>query len=125
MPTEPGFSVQVFGYRDSRPTQRAIRFFRERRIPLAFVDIAQRPIARGELQRFSQKFGALALLDPTARAYASAGLGYMRLGDTEAFEKALANPRLIKLPLVRAGTRLTIGADESTWRSWLNSSTSS
>ena len=69
MPAEPQLSVQVFGYRDSRSTQQAIRFFRERRVTVTFVDLAQRPLARGELQRFSQKFGAIRLLDEESRAY--------------------------------------------------------
>ena len=125
MPAEASLSVQAFGYRDSRPTQQAIRFFRERRIPLVFVDIANRPIARGELQRFSQKFGALALLDEASPAYRDAGLGYMRLDEKDAFERALLNPRLLRLPLLRAGNRLSIGADEKTWREWIGQARSS
>lgn len=118
-------NVQVFGYRDSRPTQQAIRFFRERRIALSFVDLDQRPLARGELQRFSQKFGARAMLDETSKPYRDGALGYMRLDENDAFERLLANPRLMKLPLVRAGSRLSIGAAEPTWRTWLTSSISS
>jgi len=113
-------SVQIFGFRDSRPTQQAIRFFRDRRIQVIFVDLAQRPIARGELQRFSQKFGALGMLDQTGKAFADAGLGYMRLDESDAFERALANPRLLRLPLARAGVRLSIGVDETAWRDWVN-----
>lgn len=119
MPAEPRLTVQVFGYRDSRSTQLAIRFFRERRVTVTFVDLAQRPLARGELQRFSQKFGAIQLLDEESRAYRDSGLGYMRLDDADIFERALVNPRLIKLPLVRSGNSLTVGADEIAWRGWL------
>lgn len=120
MPADATFSVQVFGYRDSRPTQQAIRFFRERRVALTFVDLDHRPLARGELQRFSQKFGARAVLDENSRTYRDLGLEYMRLDESETFERLLANQRLIKLPLARAGTRLSIGADMETWRNWLN-----
>jgi arsenate reductase len=121
VPADATFSVQVFGYRDSRATQQAIRFFRERRVGLTFVDLDHRPIARGELQRFSQKFGVRALVDENSRAYREFGLEYMRLDESETFERLLANPRLIKLPLARVGTRLSIGADVETWRNWLNS----
>jgi len=118
---DTSLSVQIFGFRDSRATQQAIRFFRDRSIQLSFVDLAQRPLARGELQRFSQRFGALKLLDDASRPYRDAGLGYMRLDEQAAFEKALANPRLIRLPLVRAANRLSIGADEKAWREWVAS----
>ena len=71
------------------------------------------------MQRFSQKFGAIQLLDEDSRAYRDSGLGYMRLDDADIFERALVNPRLIKLPLVRSGNSLTVGADEIAWRGWL------
>jgi arsenate reductase-like glutaredoxin family protein len=39
--------------------------------------------------------------------------------EAEAFEKVLADPRLLRLPLVRAGSRLSVGLDEDSWGSWL------
>lgn len=119
MPADPSFSVQLFGYRNSRPTQQAIRFFRDRGVALTFVDLDRRPLARGELQRFSQEFGARALVDETSRSYREAGLEYIRLEESDAFERLLANPRLIRLPLARAGARLSFGADEIAWREWV------
>jgi arsenate reductase len=107
--------VQIFGYRDSRPTQRAVRFFRDRRIEVAFVDLSQRPIARGELQRFYQKFGAH-LLDVASRPFRDAGLGYIRMDESEIFERLLVNPRLILVPLVRRGNGLAVGLDEPSWK---------
>lgn len=102
-----------------RATQQAVRFFRERRVGVTFVDLSQRPIARGELQRFTQKFGALRLFDETSRAYRDAGLAHVRQDETDAFDRLLTNPRLLKLPLVRSGINLAIGADETVWRAWL------
>ena len=119
VPAEPRLTVQLFGYRDSRPTQQAIRFFRERRVAVTFVDLGQRPLARGELQRFSQKFGADRLLDVEGKAYRDAGLGYMRLDAADIFERVLSNHRLLNLPLVRSGNQLTVGVDEAAWRGWL------
>ncbi len=119
MAADPTLSVQLFGFRDSRPTQQAIRFFRDRGVGLSFVDLDRRPLARGELQRFSQKFGARALLDEEGKAYRDAGLEYMRLEESEVFERVLANPRLIRLPLARVGASLSFGADEIAWRDLL------
>lgn len=61
-------------------------------------------------------------MDRDSRAYRDAGLAYMSMGEEEAFERALADPRLLTLPLVRAGNRLSIGVDEESWRSWLRPS---
>ncbi len=111
-------SVQLFGRRDSRPTQRAIRFFKERRIPIIQVDLAVRPPAPTELRRFCERLGVRALLDTDAPAYREAGLGYLRMDDSEVFERVLGDPRLLRLPLARYGTEVSVGVDETTWKRW-------
>jgi arsenate reductase-like glutaredoxin family protein len=85
---------------------------------VSFVDVARRPPAPGELRRFSERFGAAKLLDETSRAYRDAGLAYLRMDDDEAFERLLADPRLLRLPLARFGSRLSVGLDEAAWRAW-------
>lgn len=110
--------IQVFGRSDSQATRRAQRFFKERRMPVSFVDLKKRPPAPGELKRFAQKFGARALLDEESKAYKKANLGYLSMGDQEVLQRALADPRLLRLPLVRFGNELTIGIDEDTWKAW-------
>ena len=108
--------VQVFGRRDSRDTQKALRFFRERRISVVFVDLTTKAMAPAELRRFSDRFKPRALLDEQSRAYVDAGLAYLRLDDRELFERLLSNQRLLRLPLVRAGRELTVGPDEAAWK---------
>ena len=73
----------------------------------------------GELRRFSDRFGAAALIDQESRAFRDSGLGYMRLDSDEAFEKLLANQALMRLPLVRAANNLSIGLAENEWLAWL------
>ena len=85
--------VQVFGRDDSQATRRCLRFFRERRMPLSFVDMARRPMAPAELRRFRQHFGARALLDESGKAYRDAGLAWLRLGDDELEQRLLAESR--------------------------------
>ena len=97
-----------------------MRFFGERRIPVSFVDLAARSLAPAELRRFSQRFGAAALLDHASRAYREAGLEHIRLDADELEERLLRQPALLRLPLVRDGGRLSVGADEAVWRSWLS-----
>lgn len=87
-------------------------------MPISFVDLKKRPPAPGELKRFAQKFGARALLDEESKAYRKADLGYLTMGDTEVLERVAADPRLLRLPLVRYGNELTIGVDEAAWREW-------
>ncbi len=110
--------IQVFGRNDSQATRRALRFFKERRMGISFVDLARRPPAPGELRRFSQRHGARALLDEDGKAYRDAGLGYLRMTDDEILARLLADPRLLRLPLVRNGPEVTVGLDEEAWRGW-------
>lgn len=87
---------------------------------MEFVDLARKAPAATELRRFAERLGASSLMDRDSRAYRDAGLAYMSMGDAEEFERALADPRLLRLPLVRAGNLLSIGVDEDSWRSWLS-----
>jgi arsenate reductase-like glutaredoxin family protein len=81
----------------------------------------ERAASRGELSRFVQKFGISALVDDTARRYAELGLRTARYGEERWLEILVDEPLLLKLPLVRRGNALTIGAAETTWKSWLTS----
>ena len=114
-----GQPIQVFGRPDSQATRRCRRFFSERRIAVSFVDISRRPPAPTELRRFSDRFGAAALLDPGSRSYRDAGLAYLRMDDAGILARLLADPSLLRLPLVRLGTRLSVGVDEEAWSAWL------
>jgi arsenate reductase len=118
-PKPTGPSVQVFGLGSDQATRAAIRFFKERRITIHQVDLRRKPIAHGELRRFVEKLGAAALLDAEGKAFRDAGLSYMRLDDAEIIERLLADPRLLRLPLVRFGNDVSAGRDEVTWKAWL------
>jgi arsenate reductase-like glutaredoxin family protein len=98
-----------------------LRFFAERRTKTHFVDLLERAASRGELTRFAQKFGVQALIDESSRRYGELGLRTARYGDERWLEILVDEPLLLKMPLVRHGNALTIGAAESTWKSWLAS----
>lgn len=109
----------VFGREDSQATRAALRFFRERRVPLAYTDLRRRPLAAGELRRFVERLGAAACADRDGRPWHDAGLGYLRMDDGELAARLLADQRLLRLPLVRHGNAFTAGPAEATWRAWL------
>jgi arsenate reductase-like glutaredoxin family protein len=113
--------VQVFGTERDQATRAALRFFKERRVPISFVDLRKRSIAPGELRRFVERLGAEALLDPTSRAYREAGLGYLRMDAAGIVERVLADATLLRLPLVRRGNDVTVGRAEGVWTTWLRS----
>lgn len=109
-------NVQVFGTKKSQDTKKALRFFKERGLTPVFVDLQQREIAPGELKRFVQRFSLDALVDAESKAYADAGLEYLRLSDEALMDKLMADPKLMKQPLLRSGSELAIGWNEAHWR---------
>ena len=113
--------VQIFGTKKSAETRKALRFFAERRLRTHFVDLTERAASRGELARFAQRFGVRALIDDQSRRYAELGLRTALYGDERWLAILVDEPLLLRMPLVRKGNALTVGADESTWQSWLAS----
>jgi len=119
VPTKKMPNIQVFGLEDNNATRAALRFFRERRIVVHFVDLKKKPIAAGELRRFTDRLGAAALLDTESRPYKEQGLAYLSADAGGITSRLLADVRLIRLPLVRYGEEVTAGKAESTWKAWL------
>ncbi len=119
VPTKKMPNIQVFGLEDSQPTRAALRFFRERRIVVHFVDLRKQAIAPGELRRFTDRLGAAALLDRDSRAYRDGGLAYLSTDTAGITQRLLADVRLLRLPLVRYGDEVTAGKDDATWKAWL------
>lgn len=113
--------VQVFGIKKSADTRKALRFFAERRIRAHFIDLQEREIAEGELQRFIQKFGVEGLVDRTSRRFAELGMQHAQITSSRWIEKILAEPTLLRLPLVRRlgqPPALSVGLAEADWKSW-------
>jgi len=119
VPTKKMPNIQVFGLENDNATRGTLRFFRERRIVVHFVDLRKKPIAPGELRRFTDRLGAAALLDTEGRAYREQGLAYLSTDTAGITSRLLADVRLFRLPLVRYGDEVTAGKDETTWKAWL------
>ena len=108
--------VQLFGHPKSKVTKKAQRWFSERRIDVSFVDLRKRPPSPGELKRFVQKFGVPAVLDPDSPAYKAKGLQYVSASDDDWVTRMVADPQVLRLPLVRGGSELAVGDDEAGWQ---------
>lgn len=112
-------TVQIFGLKNSQATRAAERFFKERRAAIQVVDLKQKPMAPGGIKRFIERFGLAGLLDSEGKAYIDAGLKYFKLTDFELIERIGREPKLLRLPLIRAANRLSIGHDEDSWKTML------
>lgn len=112
-------TVQIFGLKNSSATRAAERFFKERRTAIQFVDLKQKSMAPGEIKRFIERFGLAEILDSEGKTYVDGGLKYLKLSNTELLSRIEREPQLLRLPLVRAGQRLSIGHDDNSWKAML------
>jgi arsenate reductase-like glutaredoxin family protein len=112
-------NIQIFGIKNSSASRAAERFFKERRVAFHFVDLKQRPMTPGEMKRFVDKFGWDNLLDTESSGYADAGLKYLKLSDADRLARTERDPKLLRLPLIRSGNQLSVGANEQAWLAML------
>ena len=113
--------VQIFGTPDSPSTRAALRFFKERRMDVHFVDLHRKPMAAGELRRFVERLGARALADTEGKPWRDAGLGYLSMSDADLADRLRNDQRLIEIPLVRIGNGFAAGRNEAAWRTLVSS----
>lgn len=113
-------NVQVFGFNDCAETRKALRFFAERRMPVHFVNLTERPASKGELRRFQEKYGAAAVIDRSAPKFRALGLHVRGDSPERMLERALTEPRILKTPLVRVGNRVSIGHQPDDWKAWID-----
>jgi arsenate reductase len=88
-------------------------------VAIHFVDLKQKPMAPAEVKRFIDRFGLSGLLDAEGSAYVDAGLKYLKISDADLLQRIERDPRLLRLPFIRAGNRLSIGHDENSWKAML------
>jgi len=111
--------VQIFGSNKSADTRKALRFFRERRVKVHFVDLNIRAASKGELTRFSQRFGVEGLLDRESKRFAALGLRTAHYSEKKWLEILADEPLILRVPLVRWQNKLTVGLAEGEWGSWV------
>lgn len=105
-------AIQIFGTRKCPDTRKAERYFKERDIPYQFIDLADKGISPGELTAIRKAVGTEALLNNSSKRYIDRGLAYM---DFDVEEEILADPLLLRTPVIRNGTRAVIGLDTKDW----------
>jgi arsenate reductase-like glutaredoxin family protein len=111
--------VQIFGVHNDADTRKALRFFKERRVKVHFVDFKQRAPSVGELRRFFDRFGEERLIDRSAKRFAALGLQSAYYGNERWLEIASEEPLILRMPLVRSGNHLSVGHADDAWKEWV------
>ena len=62
-------NIQIFGLKKCSETRKAQRFFKERRIPVHFVDLSQKEMSKGELRSVAARVPLKDIIDTTGRRF--------------------------------------------------------
>ena len=99
-------------------TQKAERYFKERRISYQRVDVLKYGIGKRELESVAAAVGLDNLADKNAKAYRESVIAYTQSHDT-ILNGLMEKPALLKLPIVRNGRLATAGYCPDIWDKWI------
>ncbi len=111
-------NIQIFGTNKCFDTKKALRYFKERRIPVQFVNMKEKGLSKGEYTRIKQAVGGMdAMLNPDCKDKDTLAL-IQYLADEEKDAKLLENQHVLRTPIVRNGKQATIGYHPEIWKDW-------
>jgi arsenate reductase-like glutaredoxin family protein len=112
-------AIQIFGTKKCSDTGKAQRWFKERGIAFQTIDLARKAMSKGELERVAARVGGMqALIDTDGKRYVERGLKFAAPTGPRIAEMLLADPLLLRTPIVRSGAQATIGYQPDVWASW-------
>ena len=110
-------NIQIYGKSKCFDTQKAQRYFKERRISFQQIDLAKYGMSKGELNSIKKAVGGIEpLIDPNSKEYDASFIQYTPEELRE--EKLLEHPKLFRTPIVRNGNQATIGYKPEIWKTW-------
>ncbi|WP_194189980.1 arsenate reductase family protein [Clostridium chrysemydis] len=110
-------NIQIFGTKKCNDTKKAERYFKERRIKYAFIDMKEKGISKGELTSVKNSVKLNNLINEKAKSYKNSNLDKIRSEETK-MEVMLKDCTLIKTPIVRNGKLATVGYEPEVWKEW-------
>ena len=109
-------NIQIFGVKKCQDTRKAERFFKERGLKYQFVGLTEKGLSKGELNSVKACVGLENLVDINGKQYQKRNLKYL-VHNLE--EELLNDPLLLKTPIVRNGSKATVGYQPELWSQWI------
>lgn len=111
-------SIQIFGKKKCFETKKAQRFFKERRVKVQNIDMTSKGMSLGELKSILKSIPLDQLIDENSSMYHESLLPYTSDLDRK-LEILQEYPECIKTPVVRNGSKATLGYQPDVWSDWL------
>jgi arsenate reductase len=110
--------VQIFGTKKCAETRKTERWFKERGIRVASLDLRERGLSPGELRSVVARVGVEALIDREGARYRDRGLRAAAPTGARIEPLLVEDPLLLKTPIVRMGKEATVGYCPDVWEAW-------
>ena len=111
--------IQIFGTAKCPVTRAAQRFFADRSIKVQVIELREKGLSKGELTSVARAVGGVRALYAADSARAKErGFAHLDPSDERITELLLADPQLLRTPIVRDGQRASVGAAEARWKTF-------
>ena len=110
-------NIQIYCGKKNFDTQKAERFFKERRIPVQMLDLKKHPLGEREVRLMIQQIGLDRLMDREDKKVREHPACYYDRAEL-LIPAIQENPWLLKTPIVRNGNKITSGFRPDIWESW-------
>ncbi len=109
-------NIQIYGAKGF-DTQKAERYFKERKISYQYIDLYKYGLSKGEYDSVKASVGIRELINVNSKDYER--LNMKNLGIGKVAEEVLSkNPKLFNSPIVRNGKKATVGYKPEIWEQW-------
>lgn len=109
-------NIQIFGAKGFE-TQKAERYFKERKISYQYIDLFKYGLSKGEFDSVKAAVGLKAMINGKSGEYQRLSMQNLGVGKV-AEEVLFKNPKLYSSPIVRNGKKATVGFQPDVWKDW-------
>lgn len=108
--------IQIIGTNKCKETQKAIRYFKERRLEFQYVNLNERDLSRREWESRFRGRDAESCLDTEGDFYKKEGYKWREF---DVKEEIMLHKELLKIPILRDKDRCMIGFDPDKFSLWI------
>ena len=112
-------NIQIFGSKKCFDTEKAERYFKERKIKYQLIDMKEKGLSKGELNSVKASLGINNIINTKAKSYKKSNLSNIRSAEIKE-EILLKDQSLIITPIVRNGKKATVGYQPDIWQEWIS-----
>lgn len=107
--------IQIWGTKKCRDTQKAIRFFKERRVPVQFIDLNIKGMSAGEIRSVYRALGSYPI-DREGKNFQKVVRPGVNFDPERLLEE---HPEVLLTPVVRNAKQATVGHQPNIWQIWV------